>query len=132
MQWRRWRNTTARLSYGKARRCHPIFPINVNQSCRNGAVPGQPDHNRNKAVVTVKPRDMTLAVWRVSQTVQQHHRADGSALGFQHERTIEILNKVPWIDRAAFEIAIHRYALVRIKFFRHLSLNVVKNLCFLG
>ena len=45
---------------------------------------GQPDDNRDKAMVPVEPGDVALAIGRVGQAVQQHHGADGSAARLQH------------------------------------------------
>ena len=84
MQRRRRSDATARFPHGEPRRCRPIFPFGVDQPGRNGAVTGQPDDNRDKAMVPIKPGDVALAVGRVGQAVQQHYCADGRAVGLQH------------------------------------------------
>jgi hypothetical protein len=80
----RWRSATTRLPYRKPCRRHPILPFSIHQPCRNGAMPGQSDHYRDKTVVTIETGDMALAVGRVRQAVQQHHCADRRTIGLKH------------------------------------------------
>jgi hypothetical protein len=62
----------------------PVLPFDVGEAGGDGAVPGQTDHDRDKAVIAICPRDMALAVRRVRQAMQQYHGAHRRTRGLQH------------------------------------------------
>src|SRR5262249_58411633 len=75
VQGRRAVDPPARLADRQPGRRRPVLPLDVGEGARNGAVRGQPDDDRDEATVAVRLRDVTLAVRRIRQAVQQNGRA---------------------------------------------------------
>ncbi|EWY36928.1 hypothetical protein N825_22720 [Skermanella stibiiresistens SB22] len=82
---------------------------------------GQPDGYGDKTVVTVPPGDMAQAIGGVGQAMEKNDCASDRAVGFELVRSIPILRKSPWIDRAAVEIPIDWYPVFRGQFLRDFS-----------
>jgi len=62
--------------------------------------------------------------------VQKYHDSDWSYLGFEHIGSVPVLRKAFRIDGTAFEIAIDRYALVRVEYLTDVTLHIRENLVF--
>ena len=87
----------------------------------------QPDRDRDIAVRAIAARDVTQAVGRVRQPVQEHHRADRIPLRLQHVGAVPVLREAARVYRAAFEVAVDRHAFCRIQFRRDLGAHVVEH-----
>ena len=62
--------------------------------------------------------------------MQKYHGSDWSYLGFEHIGSVPVLRKAFRIDGTAFEIAIDRYALVRVEYLTDVTLHIRENLVF--
>ena len=116
----------ARLAHRQPGGGQPVFPLRP-RPVRSGRCRGrQPDRDRDVAVRAVAARDVTQAVGRVRQPVQEHHRADRGALRLQHVGPVPVLREVARIHRAALEIAVDRDTFCRVQFRRDLGAHVVE------
>jgi len=86
----------------------------------------QPDDHRHEAPVAIGLRDVTLAVGRVRQPVQQDHGADGLSLRLQHVGAVPVVCEVRWIDRAPLEVPVDRDAVLRGQALGHLATNTIE------
>ena len=59
--------------------------------------------------------------------MQKHDRTDRLSRWLEHKGTIEILRKVPWIDRTALKVPIGRHTFGRVKFPGNLARDVVED-----
>ena len=92
----------------------------------------QPRHNRQKPVIAIVTRDMTLTVGEVRQTVQKHDGTDRFSVRLEHEGAIEVLDKMRRIDRTTVKIAVGRHTIARLELLGHLALDVVEDRRFGG
>jgi hypothetical protein len=128
MQRRGRLGAAACFAYRQPRRRHPVFPLHVGQGGRNGTVRRHPRHNCHKAAIAIETGDMALTVGRIRQPMQKHDSTDRLSLRLEHKGPIEILHKVPGIDRTALKIPIGRHTIGRIELPRNLALDVVEDL----
>ena len=86
-----------------------------------------PRHNSHKAAIAIETCDMALTVGEVRQAMQKYDSTDRLSLRLEHKGPIEILRKVPRIDRTALKIPIGRHTIGRIELPRNLTLDVVED-----
>ena len=67
------------------------------------------------AMGLIAARDVALAVGRIGQPVQEHHRADGRALRLQHVGAVPVLREARRMHRAALEVAVDRNAVLGLE-----------------
>ena len=70
---------------------------------------------------------MALTVGGIRQAMQKHDSTDRLSLRLEHKGPIEILHKVPRIDRTALKIPIGRHTIGRIELLGNLALDVVED-----
>ena len=78
-------------------------------------------------LIAIKTCNMALTVGGIRQTMQKHDSTDRLSLRLKHKGTIEILRKVPRIDRTALKIPIGRHTIGRIELPGYLALDVVED-----
>ena len=127
MQRRGRPGARACFAHRKPRRRHPVLPLHVGQRGRDSAMCRHPRHDSHKPLIAIEARDMALTVRGIRQSMQKHDRTDRLSLRLQHKGTIEILRKVPRIDRTALKIPIGRHTLGRVEFLGNLAPDVVED-----
>jgi hypothetical protein len=99
------------MPHGESRRRDPVFPAHAREPGGDGAVAGHADADGDEAARAVVRRDVPQAVRRVSQAVQQHHRAARGTVGHEHIGSVPVECPPRGVHRAAVEEAIRRDAL---------------------
>ena len=90
---------------GEPRRGHPVLPLCLGEARGDGAMPGQPNADRDEAVLPVEVRDVPQAVGTVGQAMKQHDRAPWRAVRLEDVAAVPVLGKARRIDQAAGDIA---------------------------
>ena len=106
----------------------PILPHRFGQCAGDGAMGRGAQADRDIAGIAVAARDVSQAIGRISQPMQQHHRAARRPIRRQHIGAIPVLRKAAGVDRAAREVAVIRALLLRRELFGDRLARGVENL----
>ena len=116
-----------RFPHGQSRGREPLLPAHLGQRAGNGSVCRQADRDHGPATIAITPGDMTKAVRRVGQAVQQNHGADGWSVRLQRIRTVPVLRVSTRIHRAAVEIAVDRQPVLLIQPLRDVAVQALED-----
>ena len=110
----------------------PGLPIHIHEAGWHGAVAGDPQPQRDKALLLIASGQMAQAIGGVGQAVQQHRHPFDFPLGAQQVGAVPVLLKAGGIDGGVLIVAIAGQLLLRRRLGDHLGGHQLEQLCFAG
>ncbi len=89
-----------------------------------------PDRHRHETQLAIATRNVTEAVGRIGQTVQQDHRSGRRPIGLENIGVVEVVREVAGIDRATRVEAVAQRMVLGIDLVDDLAAHVAEDCLF--